>query len=71
MKLYKVPQRTKIRVLEEPSVPPGAPPVKKGDIIKFIRTDGRYSYCYNIDGDVVHLGVTTEVEVIKNGEEKE
>lgn len=62
MKLYEVPKNTKVKVLSEVKVPPGAPIIKPGDIIKFGHIDGMYSYCHTEDGDLVHMAAWTEVE---------
>lgn len=62
MKLYEVPNNTKVKVLSEVKVPPGAPLINVGDIIKFGHIDGMYSYCHNEDGELVHMAAWTEVE---------
>lgn len=64
MKLYEVPNNTEVRLLEEPRIPPGAPPVSNGDTILFFHVDGMYSYCKNSNGDIVHIAAWTEVEIV-------
>lgn len=64
MKLYNVPRLSRIKLLEDANTPPSAPLVKQGDEINFIRLDGMYSYCTNDQNQVVHIGATTEVEVL-------
>ena len=63
MKLYDVPNNTKIRVLDDVGVPPGAPEIKKGDELLFQNIDGMYSYC-EMNGEVVHLVAWAEVKII-------
>jgi hypothetical protein len=65
MKLYDVPRNTKVRVLDEIKVPPGAPEIKKGEVIDFDHIDGMYSYCHNAAGQLVHLAAWAEVEVLR------
>ena len=65
MKLYDVPNNTKVRVLAEIKVPPAAPPINKGDVIDFGHIDGMYSYCHNSEGELVHLVAWAEVEIVK------
>lgn len=64
MKLYDVPNKTNIRIIEDPNCPPDTLPVEKDEIIFFDHIDGMYSYCTNQEGDVVHLAAWTEVEVV-------
>ena len=64
MKLYEVKPHTRIRVLDNISVPPAAPPINKGDELLFSHIDGMYSTCFN--GSVrVYLGASAEVEIIE------
>ena len=64
MKLYDVPDNSKIKVLDDIKVPPGAPPINKGDILLFDHIDGMYSYCKNMNGELVHLVAWADVEII-------
>lgn len=66
MKLYDVPNGTKIRVLGEVSIPPDAPEINKGDELFFYKIDGMYSHCVNSDGIRVYIAAWTEVEIIEN-----
>lgn len=63
MKLHSVPWNTKIRVLEEATVPPGASEIHKGDELTFYTIDGMYSLCKKGD-ESVYLAAWTEVEII-------
>ena len=54
MKLYEVPNNSKIIVKDEIKTPPASIPIQKGDILQFYHIDGMYSYCKNENGDVVH-----------------
>lgn len=65
MKLYEVPNNTKIRVLKVDKVPPGAPNIGDGEVLMFRNIDGMYSYCLNEAGDVVHLAAWAEVEIVE------
>lgn len=64
MKLYEVPSNTYVKVLEAEVPPPGALAVDVGQIIYFSHIDGMYSYCKDIDGNIVHLKAWTEVEIV-------
>ena len=61
MKLYDVPRDTAVRLLEDATVPPGAPPVQKGDVLNFHHVDGMYSYNHRA-GTTVWIAAWTEVE---------
>jgi|TARA_B110000977_G_scaffold185385_1_gene250131 hypothetical protein len=63
-KLYDVPQNTRIKVVVEEKVPPGAPQINEGEELNFRSIDGMYSYCTRDNGDVVHLAAWTEVEIL-------
>jgi hypothetical protein len=66
MELYNVPNNSRIKVVAEDKVPPGAPPVKEGEELNFRSIDGMYSYCTKDNGEVVHLVAWTEVEIIED-----
>lgn len=69
MKLYNVPRESFVKVLEDVHVPPGAPAIKKGDIVFFDHIDGMYSFCFDkTKTQVLHLAAFTEVELIENEE---
>ena len=66
MKLYDCYRNTMVRVLDElVTVPPGAPGIQHGEILKFHHIDGMYSYCQNEEGEVVHLPAWSEVEYVE------
>jgi len=71
MELYKVPRNSRIKVVTEDKVPPGAPQIIKGEELNFRSIDGMYSYCTRDNGEVVHLAAWTDVELIddKNTED--
>jgi hypothetical protein len=64
MKLYDVPRFTWVYPVTDVDVPVAGVPVDKGQMVKFHHIDGMYSYCTNVDGDVVHLPAWQEVEVL-------
>jgi hypothetical protein len=66
MKLYDVPRNSRIKVVSDVKVPPGAPLIYPGDELNFRSIDGMYSYCTTDDGQVVHIAAWTEVEVLQN-----
>ena len=65
MELYNVPRNSRIKVIVEDNVPPGAPQITEGEELNFRSIDGMYSYCTRDNGEVVHLAAWTEVEIIK------
>jgi hypothetical protein len=69
MELYNVPRKSRIRVLSDIKVPPGAPQIKAGDELNFRNIDGMYSYCTTDAGEVVHLVAWAEVEIINTIED--
>jgi hypothetical protein len=71
MELYKVPRNSRIKVVTEDKVPPGAPQIIEGEELNFRSIDGMYSYCTRDNGEVVHLAAWTDVELIydKNTED--
>lgn len=64
MKLYDVPDNSKIRLIVDGDVPPAAPELKKNDVLTFSHIDGMYSLCFDSEGNPVHLIATAEVEII-------
>lgn len=64
MELHKVPPNSRIRVISDIKVPPGAPEIKPGDELNFRSIDGMYSYCTKDTGEVMHLVAWAEVEII-------
>lgn len=65
MKLYEVPNNTKVRIIETPNLPPSAVDIKENEVLKFFHIDGMYSYCKNEEGKLVHPAAWTEVEIVK------
>ena len=66
MKLFECPSNVRIRVVEDPDLPPGCAGINQGDVVKFHHRDGMYSFCTTDGGAVVHLSVMTEVEVLSD-----
>ena len=66
MELFNVPRNSRIKVIVEDKVPPGAPQITEGEELNFSHIDGMYSYCTNSDNEVVHLAAWAEVEIIKS-----
>lgn len=64
MQLHQCLRDSIVRLLEDARVPPGAPPLKKYDLVEFGHIDGMYSYCKK-GGEVVHLAAWTEVEFVR------
>jgi len=63
MKLYDVPQNSKIRVIDDIKIPIASPQIVKNEILNFSHIDGMYSFCTNLKGDIVHLAAWAEVEI--------
>ena len=68
MKLYDVPRNSRIKIINDIKVPPGAPELTEGQELNFRRIDGMYSYCTTDSGEVAHLVAWAEVEVLKTRE---
>ena len=66
MELHKVPRNSRIKVLGDIKVPPGAPEIKAEQELNFSHIDGMYSYCTTDDGEVVHLVAWAKVEIIND-----
>jgi hypothetical protein len=64
MKLYDVPANSRIKIIVEDKVPPGASQITQGEELNFKSIDGMYSYCTRDNGEVVHLVAWAEVEII-------
>ena len=63
--LYKVKNGTKVRVMNDIKVPPGAPAINKGDVIFFSHIDGMYSLCFDKNDNPIHLAAWSMVEEIE------
>ena len=64
MKLYEVPNSSKIRVIGDIKTPVDSPDIQENEELKFIKIDGMYSLCKNSKGDYVYLVAWAEVEVL-------
>jgi hypothetical protein len=64
MKLYEVPNNTKIRVLGDIKTPPSSKPINAEEILFFSHVDGMYSHCIDSKGKTVYLVVWAEVEIV-------
>lgn len=64
MKLYEVPNHSKVRLKSTESGPPASIDPKVGEVYTFKHIDGMYSLCYDLDGKRIHLPAWSEVEVV-------
>ena len=64
MKLFDVPNNTRVRIVADVNTPICGTPVPTGTVLLFKRIDGMYSYCIREDGEVVHPICWTEVEFV-------
>lgn len=65
MKLNELPRNTYFTIVDEnPRVPPGAPIMDQNTVYWFGHIDGMYSYCKDIQGNLVHLAAWTEVNPV-------
>lgn len=60
MKLYEVPNKTKVRFIGEDMV---------DEVFFFDHIDGMYSYCLDKDKNVHHFAAWAEVEIVKSTQE--
>lgn len=70
MKLYEVEPRAgkKVRVvdLSDAHIPPAHRELGgRDDVYTFSHIDGMYSLCIDSDNQFVHLGASTEVEIVE------
>ena len=65
MKLYNVPNNTKVRLKSTENGPPASINPKVNTVYTFKHIDGMYSLCYDTDGKHVHLPAWSEVEIIQ------
>lgn len=49
---------------ERVKVPVGSPQVQLHNYIHFGHCDGMYSFCHNMEGEIVHMAAWTEVEPV-------
>jgi len=66
MELHEVPRNSRIKVIGDVKVPPGAPQITAGDELNSRSIDGMYSYCTTDTGEVVHLVAWAEVEIVND-----
>lgn len=64
MKLYQVPSKTWIKVIDYATAPPGARLVKEKEEVFFDHLDGMYSFCKDKEGNIVHIPSWLEVELV-------
>lgn len=65
MKLYKVPNKTWVKVSKKDKVPVASTPVEQDTVVFFDHIDGMYSYCLTKEDELVHLAAWTEVEIVE------
>lgn len=63
MKLYKAPNRCWVRPIDDIKTPIASSTIEDNEAIWFDHIDGMYSYCKNLDGEIVHLVAWAEVYV--------
>jgi hypothetical protein len=64
MKLHQLPPGSVFRVATDLRVPPGAPALSVDQMYRLGNVDGMYSYCFDKDGGIVHVGAGAEVELV-------
>lgn len=65
MKLYETPRNSIVRLLEAPKLATNGDVAYAGEVLRFHHVDGMYSYCEDLDGNVLHPAAWTEVELVK------
>jgi hypothetical protein len=63
MKLYEAPHQCWIRPISDIKTPIASPEIKVDEPIWFDHIDGMYSYCKNLEGEIVFLVAWAEVYV--------
>jgi len=63
-KLYECERGTKFQVHEQAQTPPDCLPAENNVVYRLRNIDGMYSYCTDIEGNVVHIAAFTDVEVL-------
>lgn len=66
MKLYDVPNNTKIRVIGDIKTPIASKEINENQILSFKRIDGMYSLCKTNNNKTVHLVAWAEVEIMED-----
>ena len=64
MKLYNVPNNTKVRLKSLENGPPGCSNLELDAVYTFKHIDGMYSLCYDADGERLHLPAWSDVEIV-------
>jgi hypothetical protein len=65
MKLYEVPNNTRVRLVPETEVKIPVGSTLPVDEFMFHKIDGMYSYCTTDAGEVAHPAAWTEVEIVQ------
>ena len=65
MKLYDVPNNSRIKLQSAEKGPPASINPIAGKEYTFKHCDGMYSLCYDDDGKMIHLPAWADVEVLK------
>ena len=55
MKLYEVPNKTHVKIVGDDS----------GEVFFFDHPDGMYSFCRDSKGNIVHIYISQEVEIVE------
>lgn len=63
MKLYDVPRESWVVIRNKPTIPPAHREFEDGEKIFFDHLDGMYSFCKDVDGNIVHLSASAEVDI--------
>jgi hypothetical protein len=66
MKLYDVPNNSRIKVIGDIKIPVSSPEIQEGEELKFFHIDGMYSLCKNSKDEYVYLVAWADVEIINS-----
>ena len=68
MQLHEVPNNTKVRIVPNQEGgtqhPPSHREFEAEEVLMFSHIDGMYSFCRDMNGNVVHLVCWQEVEIV-------
>lgn len=64
MKLHECPPNSRVKILTDVQVPPGALPIRIQEEINFHHIDGMYSFCTDDNHILLHPAAWTEVELV-------
>ncbi len=71
MKLYDVPRKSYVKIIDDNIKLPVDNFLKKEySIVFFDHLDGMYSYCNDVENNIIHLAAWTEVEITSETEFK-